>query len=595
MYLKHKIKSGIVQFVALLLFFALAFGATAASTGLIGNPAEVTEKGDKSPFDQILRPPTTTTTTTTPSVSDPGNPDPPPSTGDENNPNLPTSYVTNLNNAFNTGLIEGYTSDRSKVSLSERVRLHQKLTASFGTATDAMSPATYQSYSSDAYMLAKRLQLEKDFISGSEIIIKYTREYSSKDADYTTVSTPHLIGRKTVQPYMGYLLISRVEERQIEIPVTSLPDPIAPETIIPETGEPETGIPATDAPVTDLPVTNPPATSEDNTPSEPIFRYETIEVTVISLYDRLGNLLIDDLGDKKPYFARDYSNYPVFIDGEGKYYAFTGTKFKEVGKGDLRQNLFYDYPAIPLGLYKGIYEAHYSSSLGGYHYINYKNKKSIYSSNYYRAFNYSEEGLAVVVTATDNFLQIINRSKGQVIKPGKQYVFYEDPLTGKRQNGKDFFAIPDTLGIESIGSAGFDNGYLRLRIRTTSMMSDSYGRLIQDKEFLIDTKGNKFPIPEGYTIAGYSEGIILLERNGLYGYYSIEGKWITQPIYSYARPFIQGLAVLGCEDGTMGMIDKEGNIVLPFAFSYVSDVSTGVIVTYCEGIGFETYELVAKS
>ena len=133
MYLKHKIKSGIVQFVALLLFFALAFGATAASTGLIGNPAEVTEKGDKSPFDQILRPPTTTTTTTTPSVSDPGNPDPPPSTGEENNPNLPTSYVTNLNNAFNTGLIEGYTSDRSKVSLSERVRLHQKLTASFGT------------------------------------------------------------------------------------------------------------------------------------------------------------------------------------------------------------------------------------------------------------------------------------------------------------------------------------------------------------------------------------------------------------------------------------------------------------------------------
>ena len=68
MYLKHKIKSGIVQFVALLLFFALAFGATAASTGLIGNPAEVTEKGDKSPFDQILRPPTTTTTTTTPAT-----------------------------------------------------------------------------------------------------------------------------------------------------------------------------------------------------------------------------------------------------------------------------------------------------------------------------------------------------------------------------------------------------------------------------------------------------------------------------------------------------------------------------------------------
>jgi hypothetical protein len=554
----------------------------------------VTEEGEKSPFDQILHPPTDSTTSTTTSVSTPGGIEPPPS-ADENNPDLPTSFVTNLNNAFNTGLIEGYTADRSKVSLSQRVALHQKLTASFGIATDAMSPATYQSYNADAYMLAKRLQMEKDFIAGSEIIIKYSREYSSKDANYTTIATPYLIGRKTVQPYMGYLLISHVEERQIEVPVTSVPETSVPETSVPETSVPETSVPETSVPETGVPTTNPPATSEVPEAPEPVFRYETVEVTVISLYDRLGNLLVDDLGDKKPYFARDYSNYPVFIDDEGKYYSFTGKKFKEVGKGDLRQNLFYDYPATPLGVYKGIYEAHYSSSLGGYHYINYKNKKSIYSSNYYRAFNYSEEGLAVVVTATDNFLQIINRSKGQVIKPGKQYVFYEDPITGKRQNGKDFFAIPDTLGIESIGSAGFDNGYLRLRIRTTSMMSDSYGKLIQDKEFLIDTKGNKFPIPDGYTIAGYSEGIILLERNGLYGYYSIEGKWITQPIYSYARPFIQGLAVLGSEDGTMGMIDKEGNIVLPFAFSYVSDVSTGVIVTYCEGIGFETYELVKKS
>lgn len=686
---KLKLKSAILQSVALLLFFSLAFATTAASMGLVGNPAKVTDQGDKSPFDQILRPTTNQgATTTAPTTS--GGADNPPSTN-ENNPSVPAGWVTNLNNAFNTGLIEGYTDDRAKISLSRRVELHHRLTASITTATDAMTPVTYQSYSADAYMLAKRLTLEKEFISGTEIITKYSKDYNSKDAGFFTVSTPYLIGRKTVQPYMGYLLISRVELRQVEITTTTQkPEVIVPATTpeapattekpttttaatpttatttsktptpattpvtAPETKpettpattpvtvpatqpvvEPEAGPEITTAPTTagegtaaNTPTAEPEVNTDesaaatsttaatasapepDSTPqpssasaapttgegesTEDEVRYETKEVTVLALYDRKGNLLVEDLGTKKPYFARDYSNFPVFTDDAGKLYAFNGKTFKEIGKGDLRQNLFYDYPAIPLGLYKGVYEAHYSASLGGYHYINYKNKKSIYSSNYFRAFNYSEEGLAVVITATDNFLQIINRSKGQVIKPGKQYTFYVDPLTGKKQYGKDFFIIPDTLGIESIGSAGFDCGYLRLRIRTYSMMSDSYGKTIQDKEFIIDTKGNKLPIPEGYTIAGYSEGIILLERNGLYGYYSVEGKWITQPIYSYARPFIQGLAVLGAEDGTMGMIDKEGNIVLPFAFSYVSDVSTGVIVTYCEGIGFETYELVKK-
>lgn len=700
---KLKLKSAILQSVALLLFFALAFTATAASTGLIGNPDKVTEQGNNSPFDQILRPTTSQgATTTAPSTS--GGADDPPSTN-ENNPSVPAGWVTNLNNAFNTGLIEGYTDDRSKISLSQRVELHHRLTASISAATDAMTPVTYQSFSADAYMLAKRLTLEKEFISGTEIITKYSKDYNTKDAGFYTVATPYLIGRKTVQPYMGYLLISRVEVRQVAITTTTQkPEVIVPITtttqqpVITEkpvnttTAAPTTATTTTKAPTPETtPATKPettPATTPETTPvtkpattpetkpettpattpvtvpaTQPVVepevqpevttapttagqetsantptvepeitaqegaetttavtvpttepasqpsmasageagdgsdgevRYETKEVTVLALYDRKGNLLVEDLGTKKPYFARDYSNFPVFTDDAGKLYAFNGKTFKEIGKGDLRQNLFYDYPAIPLGLYKGVYEAHYSSSLGGYHFINYKNKKSIYSSNYFRAFNYSEEGLAVVITATDNFLQIINRSKGQMIKPGKQYTFYVDPTTGKKLYGKDFFYLPDTLGIESMGCAGFDHGYLRLRIRTYSMMSDSYGRTIQDKDFLINTKGEKFPIPDGYTIAGYSEGILLLERNGLYGYYSVEGEWITQPIYSYARPFIQGLAVLGAEDGTMGMIDKEGNIVLPFAFSYVSDISTGVIVTYCEGIGFETYELVKK-
>ena len=169
-----------------------------------------------------------------------------------------------------------------------------------------------------------------------------------------------------------------------------------------------------------------------------------------------------------------------------------------------------------------------------------------------------------------------------------------DPNTGKRNSGKDLFLFPDTYGIESIGAQGFDHGYLRLRIRTVSVMADALGKVVWDQDYLVDTEGNKFSIPTGYTLEGYSDGILLLSKDGLYGYYSIEGDWIAQPIFTYARPFIQGLAAVGSEDGTVGMIDTKGNIVLPFVFTSVSDVSSGVIVTFCEGIGWEVFTVNKK-
>ena len=49
MFKHQKVKSVTLQGVALLLFFALAFGATAASAGLIGNPSKITDQGENSP------------------------------------------------------------------------------------------------------------------------------------------------------------------------------------------------------------------------------------------------------------------------------------------------------------------------------------------------------------------------------------------------------------------------------------------------------------------------------------------------------------------------------------------------------------------
>ena len=125
-------------------------------------------------------------------------------------------------------------------------------------------------------------------------------------------------------------------------------------------------------------------------------------------------------------------------------------------------------------------------------------------------------------------------------------------------------------------------------------LNNSYGTIAQDIDRLINIDGEYFDIPEGYTLEGYSNGVLLLSKDGLYGYYSINEYWIAQPIYDYARPFVQGLAVVGFENGTVGMIDTEGNIVMPFVFTSISDVSSGIISAYIEGVGWNIYSLCAK-
>lgn len=523
----QKLKSSVLQGTALLLFFSLSFGVTAVSAGLLGKPAETTAPSGNILWDELLRPSTAeTSATTTPSENTP-----PESSTDEF---LPPIYLQNLSTAFNTGLIDGYTSDRTALSITQRVELYNRLTAEIDLAGEEETLATYESYTADSYRLVKRLKLDYAYLTGTEIVDTFEKIYSNKDGSYITVSHPNLIGRKTVETYMGYLLISSV-------------------------------------------------TTDD----------AGDEITHLSLWDRFGTQLVEDLGDKEPYYARDYSNRPVFEDSEGKLYAFTGTKFVSVGLGDLRSNLYYDYPAYPLGTYQDKYEVRYNTSSNGYYYINAKTKYALLYGSYPHAFNFSPEGLAVVETS-EGIVQIINTSKKQVIQPVLEYTYYVDVTTGQPQRGRDFYHLPDTLGIESIGCAGFDHGWLRLRIQLTSRMIPSMGTVVRDHEVLMNPEGKLFDIPDGYTIAGYSDGILLLEKDGYYGYYSINGEWIAQPIYTYARPFIQGLAVLGSETGTVGMIDTEGNIVLPFAFSSISDVSSGVITTYCEGIGWETYELVQK-
>ena len=46
--------------------------------------------------------------------------------------------------------------------------------------------------------------------------------------------------------------------------------------------------------------------------------------------------------------------------------------------------------------------------------------------------------------------------------------------------------------------------------------------------------GKEYPIPSGYTLITYSDGVLLLRNNetGLYGCMNYKGAWIVQPEYS---------------------------------------------------------------
>ena len=72
---------------------------------------------------------------------------------------------------------------------------------------------------------------------------------------------------------------------------------------------------------------------------------------------------------------------------------------------------------------------------------------------------------------------------------------------------------------------------------------------------------------------------------------SLKGGWISDERYTDAQAFYQGLAV--CQkDGYYGMIDRNGNTVVPFVYESLSQASSGLIAAYREADGWTLYAVV---
>jgi len=472
--------------------------------------------------------------TTTPTTDAPvPTPTPTPSSDEKD-------IFVNISSISNPNAIFALTTDRSSVSLAERGEQRNAFLAGIGASSSVEDAviADWQSYDKDLHrlLLADELSVDLDnvYTLGTEESVAYYRVPNSDDGSYATHSYTLITEKKLLRTYMGYLLLTVGKATQ--------------------------------------------------------------------LLDCYGNIICEDMGDYLPANKRDFSNNPLFYKktDDGVYYGYDTAKQKFI-KADgnyVRVYLEYDYPAYPIAQGLKNCEVSHRTSSGYYRFVNPKTGKNYFSTSYTLAFNYTADGYAIVCDRTNNRMRVLDTDKVSInlknLRSRYSHPFAET-IEGARITCRDNFVMPDTFGIESIGVSGFDHGYILARIHATSVLSNIFGKIIEDRYCIMDATGAFLDIPDGYEIKGYSDGVVLLERDGLYGYYSVSGRWIAQPIFTYAQPFIQGLAVLGFEDGSVGMIDTEGNVVIGFCYTYIDNVSSGVITAYNEANGWDVFYLTQKS
>lgn len=205
-----------------------------------------------------------------------------------------------------------------------------------------------------------------------------------------------------------------------------------------------------------------------------------------------------------------------------------------------------------------------------------------FGGGYARAYAFSE-GYACVV---DDYgvLKVINTS-GRVTAR-LRYEYRTDAAHGYTYMVRTYYQ-PFYQDIYSLGYYYFDHGLMRVRVLEHELNEgDVVNYITADYDILIDPYGNEFELPAGYRLVSYSDGVLLLEREGRYGYYHRDGYWIAQPIYTYAMPFVEGIGIIGDVDGVRGAVDTAGNVVIPFDYEYISTPSSGVISCYSEEGGW---------
>ncbi|MCL2159332.1 MAG: WG repeat-containing protein, partial [Oscillospiraceae bacterium] len=288
------------------------------------------------------------------------------------------------------------------------------------------------------------------------------------------------------------------------------------------------------------------------------------------LCDAMGKVITRDFGimDLEILKMRDELNRTVFktggtywiydpVGGENGSPAFVQIQFNELF-GD--RGVPFMYPS-----YYGAYGASgldrtYNSYNRKWGYAAAGTQNFVISRIYLDAFNFNENiGIAY------------QESPGR----GNKLSFLDIYGNNYLNTSHNYYA-PDVATANHLGFFYFDHWLTRVYEREFDMR----GNAIVERELIVNYYGTPFYIPEDYTIKAYSNGMILLEKNGYYGFMNYLGEWVGNPIYTYAQPFFEGVAVIGLSNGKKALIDTKGNLLTKFTYDAISNCTGGIIALF---------------
>lgn len=192
---------------------------------------------------------------------------------------------------------------------------------------------------------------------------------------------------------------------------------------------------------------------------------------------------------------------------------------------------------------------------------------------YDEAYNFNE-GYAVAIKYENR--RTMENNRWVYIREKRMYF-----LDGSGKVLNNNYYAPASLFKSKIGFLYFDNGLTRALAR------EHYWYGLKDEfPYLCYPDGTIFQTPPDYTVVSYSNGMILLEKAGNYGFMDYMGNWIVQPIYSYASPFNEGVAVVGLSETQKALIDVNGNLITNFDYQHITDCSDGVVAMYSADKGW---------
>jgi len=211
-------------------------------------------------------------------------------------------------------------------------------------------------------------------------------------------------------------------------------------------------------------------------------------------------------------------------------------------------------------------------------------------TEYFAAFPYSN-GYACV-TDEEGTMFFIDVYGNKTFETKREYYHSDSYSEGRYVIERLLLPLDEST---ALGCYYYDHGLVmaRRQIYDKYQLEDwDVDFVLYDEYVILHTDGTEFPIPEGYTVKSYSDGVILLEKDGTYGYMDYTGAWLGRPDYEDAKPFMEGLAVCK-KNGRWGVIDTTGTTVIPFLYDYIQSPSSGIIICHSE-IGWNTYVKMAK-